>query len=109
MSWHEATATSATGEENDIGYVQRRRYRPVLTIAGHAIAEPGSAGTSRTRGVHWATMDEIRNKLGFSKKRKELILGLEEAIRRRQLEDLINAEGKYIIEFDIEKNRRNKR
>lgn len=30
--------------------------------------------------IHWATIDEIKDKLGFSEKRKNLIVGLEEAL-----------------------------
>lgn len=33
------------------------------------------------KGVHWATLKEIRDKLCFSNKRMELIIGLEKAIR----------------------------
>ena len=31
-------------------------------------------------GIHWATMDEIKNKLSFSQKRRYLIKGLERAL-----------------------------
>ena len=32
-------------------------------------------------GIHWTTMDEIKDKLAFSQKREELIEGLEKALK----------------------------